>query len=151
MQKLVPALLLISVFPIGLLVAAQRTNSADQDRPIKLKTDLIELRAVVTDSAGKLVDNLTKDDFEVLENGREQQIAFFGLERVSAPTSTQWSIPRAPGPLHRQRTPTTVFFCPGREPIQRIRSCPDPRAVRFASRLPCSRATIDAYTVHREV
>src|SRR5581483_12455939 len=49
------------------------TNKVEsQDQPIRLKTDLIELRAVVTDKQGKPVTDLTKDDFEITEDGRKQ-------------------------------------------------------------------------------
>ncbi|HSB08184.1 MAG TPA: VWA domain-containing protein [Blastocatellia bacterium] len=60
-----------------------QTNRSEQDRPLRLRTDLIEIRAVVTDRQGKVVDDLKKEDFEVLENGREQQVAFFSLEKLA--------------------------------------------------------------------
>lgn len=72
----------------GLGIQQPQKNNANQDRPLRLKTDLIEIRAVVTDRQGKVVDYLTRDDFEVLENGRQQQLAFFSLEKVVAPSST---------------------------------------------------------------
>jgi VWFA-related protein len=66
-----------------------------QDRPetqapgIRLKTDLIEVRAVVTDRKGRVIDNLKKEDFELLENGRPQEIGFFSLERIAAGANNQ--------------------------------------------------------------
>src|SRR5689334_22969434 len=38
---------------------------------------LINVSAAVRDTAGKLVDNLTQADFEVLEDGVPQKLAFF--------------------------------------------------------------------------
>jgi Ca-activated chloride channel family protein len=38
---------------------------------------LINVSAAVRDAGGKLVDHLTQDDFEVLEDGVQQKIAFF--------------------------------------------------------------------------
>jgi len=45
--------------------------------PIRVKVDLVNVSFSVRDSRGALVDNLTKDDFEVLEDAVPQKIAFF--------------------------------------------------------------------------
>jgi len=44
---------------------------------IRVKVDLVNVSFSVRDSRGALVDNLTKDDFEVLEDAVPQKIAFF--------------------------------------------------------------------------
>jgi VWFA-related protein len=49
---------------------------------IELKGNLIEVRAVVTDERGRPRGDLERGDFEVLDNGRVQEIAFFSVERV---------------------------------------------------------------------
>lgn len=54
-----------------------------QDQTVRLKTDLVDLRAVVTDKQGKPVTGLTKEDFEVIENGRNQMVSFFSAESLS--------------------------------------------------------------------
>ncbi|HEY7546301.1 MAG TPA: VWA domain-containing protein, partial [Blastocatellia bacterium] len=61
-------------------VIAQQTKPEDQ--AIKLKSELVELRAVVTDKKGQVVDNLTKEDFEILENNKPQMVSFFSIERT---------------------------------------------------------------------
>jgi Ca-activated chloride channel family protein len=45
--------------------------------PIRVKVNLVNVSFSVRDSRGALVDNLTKDDFEVLEDAVAQKIAFF--------------------------------------------------------------------------
>ncbi len=45
--------------------------------PIRVKVNLVNVSFSVRDSRGALVDNLTKDDFEVLEDAVPQKIAFF--------------------------------------------------------------------------
>ncbi len=60
--------------------------STPQDQPLKLKTELIEVRAVVTDKQGNLVKNLTKEDFEISENNKNQTISFFSAENLSQAT-----------------------------------------------------------------
>ena len=44
---------------------------------IRISTQLIQLDAVVTDRAGKVVKGLTKNDFELSEGGKRQEISFF--------------------------------------------------------------------------
>lgn len=70
-------------------------NAAWQTRPkeyaqgqtFKVKTELVEVRAVVTDRKGGLIENLKKEDFELLENNRPQQISFFSIVRVEGEES----------------------------------------------------------------
>lgn len=57
----------------ALLAQAQQS----QDVPIRISAELVQLDVVVTDKKGQIVKGLTKDDFEVYENGKKQQISFF--------------------------------------------------------------------------
>jgi VWFA-related protein len=66
---------------LGLRLFAQ-DGKKDQEQVLKLKTELVNVRAVVTDKTGKVVENLKKEDFEVLENDRPQNISFFSFERT---------------------------------------------------------------------
>jgi VWFA-related protein len=43
----------------------------------------------VTDKEGSVVENLGKDDFEILEDGRRQQIDFFSRERIEIPSTEE--------------------------------------------------------------
>jgi VWFA-related protein len=91
------------------------SKPASQDQPIRLKTDLMEIRAVVTDKQGKLITGLNKADFEVLENGREQVVSFFSTEAVSSERNVI-NLPGTSPAARRQITPaarpkrTVVFF-----------------------------------------
>lgn len=81
-------LILFSSLVMGAAVAQQKPpKPSDQDSPLRLKADLIEIRAVVTDRQGKLIDNLKKEDFELTESGRPQDISFFTIERVGVKAS----------------------------------------------------------------
>jgi VWFA-related protein len=57
---------------------------ADEEEVVRLNTELVQLRAVVTDRKGQPVENLKKEDFEVLENGQPREVSFFALERAPA-------------------------------------------------------------------
>src|SRR6185436_11405682 len=79
------------------------TNKVEsQDQPIRLKTDLIELRAVVTNKQGKPVTDLTKDDFEITEDGRKQVVSFFTAEKISGALATS---PPGASPAARRQVP----------------------------------------------
>jgi VWFA-related protein len=56
------------------------------------KTDLMEVRAVVIDRKGKIVENLKKEDFELLENEQKKEINFFSIAQ-EAPEKKQITIP----------------------------------------------------------
>jgi VWFA-related protein len=76
---------------LGARTAAMQTQSqsAGQAQTIKVKTELVEVRAVVTDRRGRIIDDLKKDDFELLENNRPLEISFFSVMRVRGSGSNQ--------------------------------------------------------------
>lgn len=49
----------------------------DDDKPIKVKTDLVTQTLAVTDLYGRLVSGLSKDAFKIFDNNVEQEITFF--------------------------------------------------------------------------
>jgi VWFA-related protein len=69
--------------------AQDQKKKAEQDWVVELKTVLVELRAVVTDSQGHLVQGLKKEDFELREKGRLQDISSFAEERVGPMSISQ--------------------------------------------------------------
>src|SRR2546423_4270571 len=75
--------------------AAAQEKPANQERPrralpaetepqdiIKIDTDLVPVDVTVTDTKGRLVRNLTKEDFKLYEDGIERPIASFNLEKI---------------------------------------------------------------------
>jgi len=65
--------ILISFNPPHIL---QAQDKKDKDQTIRLKSDLVQVRAVVTDKRGQLIGDLNKEDFELLENTRPQKYQF---------------------------------------------------------------------------
>jgi VWFA-related protein len=57
----------------------QRTPAADEEHKLvfRSRSVLVQVPAVVTDKSGAHLHNLTKADFKVLENGKEQKISEF--------------------------------------------------------------------------
>jgi VWFA-related protein len=54
--------------------------ATDQDQVIKVDVDLVNLYFSVRDKSGTYLSNLTKDDFTVYEDGKEQTPKFFARE-----------------------------------------------------------------------
>ena len=50
----------------------------DQDEVVKITTNLVQVDAIVTKD-GKMVTNLTADDFEIYEDGKKQTITSFAF------------------------------------------------------------------------
>src|SRR5262245_12974593 len=66
---------LLAVLALG---AATLARAQDGDAPaVELRSDLTELRVVVTDKGGRRVTGLSRDDFEVSEDGAAREVAFF--------------------------------------------------------------------------
>lgn len=60
--------------------------SSFAQQSVVINVEITNLDVVVTDKQGKRVTGLTKDDFEILENGRKQEIT--NLSEMSRTTST---------------------------------------------------------------
>jgi VWFA-related protein len=56
---------------------AQRGNPSDQEPGLRADVNLVSLYFTVRDKRDRLVTDLTKDAFKVLEDGRQQEVSFF--------------------------------------------------------------------------
>src|SRR5215510_12113872 len=84
-------------------------NPPGQDQPIRVKTELIDLRAVVTDKRGQPITDLKKEDFELMENGKPQEVSFFSIVKIPgrgvdkpSENSTSNAAPGAPAGVTRR-------------------------------------------------
>src|SRR5690349_3352178 len=75
MNKRVTLALLLSVCTV-LPIMGQNRPADDKDDVVKIRTNLVQVDAVVTKD-GKPVTGLTADDFEIYEDGRKQTITSF--------------------------------------------------------------------------
>src|SRR5215831_19306234 len=55
-------------------------DAPDSDTKISVKVNVVNVLATVRDKHGKIVNNLTKDDFTLTEDGRPQSIHYFSRE-----------------------------------------------------------------------
>src|SRR5262245_28261341 len=92
-----PLLILVTIFLLWCFtcVSAQQ-NPSTQERPrrampaenepqdvIKIDTDLVPLNVTVTDTKGRLVRDLKKEDFKLFEDGVERPISSFNVETIA--------------------------------------------------------------------
>ena len=72
------ASVLVALVTIALGVFGQQQDPAVQQfPPLKVEVSLVSLTATVVDKGGKTVAGLSKDDFEVYENGVQQNVTVF--------------------------------------------------------------------------
>ncbi len=82
MRRIAIALSLAAATAVG-LSARQPAPAAPAPQPrFRVEVNYVEVDAVVTDAQGNFVRDLTRDDFEVIEDGRPQQISAFSIVDV---------------------------------------------------------------------
>lgn len=95
--------LLILLFTFSITVFSQTVSPTppENDEVVKISTTLVQIDATVTDKKGNIVKNLTKDDFEIYENGKKQEITNFSFVPLIKQTETTVSknIPEAKGTI----------------------------------------------------
>jgi hypothetical protein len=83
-----------------LFVLSHGIANAQFSETVEVRVTNVE--AIVTDKAGKPVGGLTKEDFEVYENGVKQELSNFAEVRESVPAATLMpDVPAANEPVVR--------------------------------------------------
>lgn len=77
------------------LAGAAAALQAGQQPVFRSSADVVEVDAVVTDSQGAIVRNLTRNDFEVKEDGEPQTISLFSFVDIPLPPATGQVAPAA--------------------------------------------------------
>lgn len=78
-KRVLIALAILSISAAGFSQTHNSGQSSGQNQEplVRISTDLVQLDAVVLDKSNRVVRGLHKGDFELLENGKKQQISFF--------------------------------------------------------------------------
>jgi VWFA-related protein len=92
-----------------------RPQENAQIQTFKVKTELVEIRTVVTDREGQIIENLTKADFELSEDGHAQDIIHFSVSKAdgSLEKSSQDASSRSSGLRDRLGSPpsrSTILY-----------------------------------------
>lgn len=99
------SLIAVMLLLLGSHLSAQPAQSASDKKQkeqqsgetVRVETQIVQVDVVVTDKAGKLVSNLTRDDFQVYEDGKPQSLAFFSVGTVARPASWLRAEPKTAG------------------------------------------------------
>ena len=97
------ALLVLFAIAAGATVLGGQATRQDSQLPaggrpaatFKSEVGVIEINAVVTDGAGNFVRDLTKDDFQVYEDGRARSFSLFSLVDVPVTSPLPVASPEA--------------------------------------------------------
>lgn len=76
--------------------SSTQSSGQEQDQTLRIRTNLVQVRAVVTDKQGRIIENLRKEDFVVSENGRPQELSFFSADKVDGETPSVSAATPAP-------------------------------------------------------
>lgn len=96
--------------PVALLFASACLLAQDTGPPLRVSVTLVQVDAVVTDRNGHHVPGLTKDDFEIFENGQPRIVTFCSFQEArtqttSSPVSQPAGISRE---IHREDVRRTI-------------------------------------------
>src|SRR5258708_39193429 len=89
-----------TTIPLLLLATLAQTPTPSPQPPVTFKVEVnyVEIDANVTDAQGRFVRALTRDDFQVVEDGKPQTLTAFSMadipiERMDPPLFSQPPIP----------------------------------------------------------
>ena len=74
--------LLFPALAVSQSAPAKTQSQSPADDVVRVNTELVQTDVTVVDKKGRLVDQLTANDFELIVEGKPQEIAFF--ERVAS-------------------------------------------------------------------
>ncbi len=89
--------------------AGQNRTAASKSQPeykIQVERNLVLVRVVVRDAQGRMVRDLTKDDFQLFDSGKLQVISQFSTEGQAAPSEVTPPAPAQPSAITLQAPAT---------------------------------------------
>ncbi|MBL8206639.1 MAG: VWA domain-containing protein [Blastocatellia bacterium] len=91
----------------------QQKQPNQDDATIRIETELVQVEAIVTDKSGKLVRDLKREDFELKEDGKPQELSHFSVGTSTRParwiTTESKTNPKEAATTTPTTTPTTTL------------------------------------------
>ena len=135
------------MLPSGARQAGAQTQAPDRPATIQVRVRLIPVDVIATDAKNRPVTDLRKEDFQIFENGRRQEIRHFAVQSPES-AAPEPALPlRAAGPLDlAPQSARTFLILIGRGRIQRPFGAVD-AVIRFVRKdlLPQDRVAVFAY------
>ena len=111
MTRTVLTLVMASAALAPLAVAGRQPQQPADHPRFRVAVDAVRIDAVVTDRDGRIVSDLTADDFEVLQDGKRQRVTFAQFVPVLSSPVSPASAPsprRSTGPVPPPASPAPV-------------------------------------------
>src|SRR3954451_5146502 len=111
MKKTMTAVIVLALFTAFAAPRRAPAQSPAQSESVKLRATEVFVDAVVFDKRNHLINDLTRDDFEVFEDGAQQEITSFRVFHGGAtkPTTAARSEQAGnPQPIGSEETPANV-------------------------------------------
>jgi VWFA-related protein len=117
MKKIAPFIFLFTLFAFATQHNAQtptptptpqKVQPADEEDVVRITTNLIQIDAVVVDKSGKVVTDLSPEDFEILENDKPQKITNFSFITVEPAPAVIAETPKKPVDKNAPPIPTKL-------------------------------------------
>lgn len=74
---------------LGMVAAVAAQEPAPPQVTFQVEVNYVDIDAVVTDERGNFITDLSKEDFELFEDGKPQEISTFSLVDIPAPTTAR--------------------------------------------------------------
>jgi VWFA-related protein len=100
-------------------VPTPQQEPVDEDEVVRITSNLVQVDAIVTDKSGRQVTDLRPEDFEILEDGKEQAITNFSyvttgaeatISRPAAPMPGTVAAPVMPARLRPEQVRRTIVL-----------------------------------------
>lgn len=115
--------LFASLVAIG-TVAVPSAQSQQKPPVFRLNTQTVSVDVIVRDSAGKVVNGLTRDDFQVFEDGKPEQITSFAFEQITNKPRTVETADVLAGAAAKM-TAETAYVPPMAKPAAAVAPAPE--------------------------
>lgn len=89
-------------------------NTRDSSIPLQSRVNLVPIRVVVRDAKGHPVSNLRREDFQVFEDGKLQEISHFSIETPASVSQTFVRQEKTDGGPDPDTKPAAGFLPPSR-------------------------------------
>lgn len=66
---------------------ARQEQKGPDESTVRIRTELVQIDVAVKDKQGNLIRNLTREDFEVFEDGKPQQVTHFAIGAANQPAA----------------------------------------------------------------
>lgn len=118
-QFILTALLLTLAGWLFCLPVAQSQDKTKAQKPqdqdtLRIDTELVQIDVVVTDKQGKLINDLKREDFQLLEDGKPQQISHFSVGVAGRQATWLRKEPKPAGGKNDSPASTAPVFTAGR-------------------------------------